>query len=530
MSTLYSVFVVNNASGCNTEIEQQLTVTGCTTYIIRLSQNSNALGPFDVFYSLYPTPLSGATLVASAQTRTQMFNGVVLELECTTPTPTPTVTPQTPTPTPTPTTTTTLTATPSQTPTETPAITATPTETPTSTPSETPTETPTNTPTNTQTPTTTTTPGLTPTATPQETPSSTPAVTATQTPTTTQTPSPTVGTVTIVITGSYSSGSIQAGYSAVSNTALDVDTEISFVNTLETFSGSPYVISGSVSILSGQTTGFSNYIIPGDYADLSDVSSFSGISQTFTGSSTYTYVIQTTSEFDVTPTPTPSITASPTATPNASPAETPTPTATPTTTTTLTATETPTPTQTQTPTTTTTLTATETPTPTQTPTPEPTPTTTPTASRNYWEYTFGYDATVALNACSNYSSSPTTYYGAPGDGPGPNIGEVLYSDSALTTPVPNGYYSNGVAWYQVTGGAGVVTSQDPNGCLLSPTPTPTETATPTPSVTETPTGTPSVTSTPTPSPTSDLVIYIITQDGLELITQDGINIISQQSP
>lgn len=525
MSTLYSVFVVNNASGCNTEIEQQLTVTGCTNYIIRLSQNSNALGPFDVFYSVYPIPLSAATLIASAQTRTEMFNGVVLSLECVTPTPTPT-----PNVTPTPTTTSTPSATPGTTPTPTPTITDTPTNTPTSTPAETATQTPTETPTNTPTPTTTTTPGLTPTATPQETPSSTPTNTATQTPTTTQTPTPTVGTVTIVISAQYSPGSIQVGYSAVSNTTLDVDTEISFTNTLETFSEIPYVFSGSVTILSGQTTGFSNYIIAGDYNDLNDISIFSGITQSFTGSSTYTYVIQTTSEFDVTPTPTPSITASQTPTPNASPQETPTLTPTPTTTTTLTASETPTPTQTQTPTTTTTLTATETPTPTQTATPEPTPTTTPTASRAYWEYSLGYDATVAFDACSNYSSSPTTYYGAPNDGPGPNIGEVLYSDSALTTPVPNGYYSNGVAWYQVTGGAGVITGADPNGCLISPTPTPTETITPTPTNTETPTGTPSVTATPTPSPTSDLVIYIITQDGVELITQDGINIISQQSP
>jgi len=143
---------------------------------------------------------------------------------------------------------------------------------------------------------------------------------------------------------------------------------------------------------------------------------------------------------------------------------------------------------------------------------------------------FGYDPTVDLNACSNYSTSPTTYYSAPGDGPSPNIGEVLYTDSGLTTTVPNGYYSNGVAWYLVTGGAGVITSQDPNGCLVSPTPTASATVTPTPSVTETPTNTPTTTATPTPSPTSDLVIYVLTQDGLELITQDGINIIDQQSP
>ena len=316
MSTLYSVFVVNNASGCNTEIEQQLTVTGCTTYIIRLSQNSNALGPFDVFYSLYPAPLSAATLVASAQTRTQMFNVVILTLECATPTPTPT---------------------------------------------------PTNTPTFTQTPT----------------------QTITNTPTMTQTPSPTVGTVTITILGEFSSGSIVANYTATSNTILDATTEISFVNSLGSISGSPYVLSGSVIILSGQTVGSSNYIIPGDYADLDDTSTYSAITQTFTGSTTNTYVIDTNSQFDVTPTPTPNVTS------------TPTPTQTPS--------ETPSVTQTQTPT------------------------------------------------------------------------------------------------------AG-------------------DTPTPTPTLTETPTETPTSTATPTPSPTSDLVIYIITQDGLEIITQDGINIISQQSP
>ena len=43
MST-YSILVTNNAPGCGTEIEQQLTVTGCTTYIVRLASNSNALG------------------------------------------------------------------------------------------------------------------------------------------------------------------------------------------------------------------------------------------------------------------------------------------------------------------------------------------------------------------------------------------------------------------------------------------------------------------------------------------------------
>ena len=131
---LHSILVENNAPGCNTEIEQQLTVTGCTTYIVRLAQNSNALGPFSIYVD--------ASLFGSGYTRTEMFNGVVVTLECVTPTPTPT--PAAPTPTPTPSITASPTETPSQTPTSTitPSITASPSETPTQTPTNTPTSTP----------------------------------------------------------------------------------------------------------------------------------------------------------------------------------------------------------------------------------------------------------------------------------------------------------------------------------------------------------------------------------------------------
>lgn len=132
--SLYNIFVVNTAPGCDTEVQQQVSVSGCTTYIVRLSQNSNALGPFDVYQGT-SVFLSAATLVASAQTRTQMFNGIVVSFECVTPTPTPTpsATPPAETPTQTPTTTET------PTPTTTSGITPTPTPTFTPTPSETPT-------------------------------------------------------------------------------------------------------------------------------------------------------------------------------------------------------------------------------------------------------------------------------------------------------------------------------------------------------------------------------------------------------
>ena len=495
--SLYSIIVTNNAPGCGTEIEQQFTVTACTTYIVRLTSNSNAIGPFNVYVDS-----TGSTPIYSAQTRTQMINGVEVQLgPCITPTPTPSLTPQTPTPTPT--------------------ITNTPTITPTITPTNS--ETPTQTPTNTPTPSVTGTPG----ASPSQTPTITPTVT------------PTVGTITIVLEGQFSEGSINAYYTATANAILNVDTEISFVNTLGSLSGSPYVLSGSVVILSGQSFGDRNYQIVGDYADLDDTSSYSGITQTFTGTPTNNFVITTISDFDVTPTPTPSVTATQTPTPTETPTQTPTPTVTET------------PTQTPTPT----VTETETPTPTvtETPTLTPTPTITPTPSRLYWEYILGFDSTVPQTACNNFTTSPITVYAQPGDGPGPNIGETLYTDQGLTTTVADGYYSNGVAWYEVTGGAGVITSADPNGCSVSPTPTstitptqtptltPTPTETPTPTVTETPTETPTptVTETPTETPTPTLTptptatpsifeIYIITQDGQEIITQDGNPLIAQQ--
>ena len=127
--SLYTILVTNIAPGCNNEIEQQVNVTGCTTYIIRLTSNSNALGPFNVYVD--------NDIYYSAVTRNDMLNGVVVNIECTTPTPT-----QTPTVTPTPS--------------ITPSSTVTPTVTPTNT------ATPSNTPTNTATPTNTPTPSSTP--------------------------------------------------------------------------------------------------------------------------------------------------------------------------------------------------------------------------------------------------------------------------------------------------------------------------------------------------------------------------------
>jgi hypothetical protein len=100
-----------------------------------------------------------------------------------------------------------------------------------------------------------------------------------------------------------------------------------------------------------------------------------------------------------------------------------------------------------------------TPTPTVTQTPSPTPT------FGYYTYSLGTGSTANL-ACSDYISAPNTIYGTVSGGAGPNLGEFLYTTpgNPPSNPVPNGFYSNGTAVFEVTGGSGEITSVDPSGC------------------------------------------------------------------
>jgi len=191
------------------------------------------------------------------------------------------------------------------------------------------------------------------------------------------------------------------------------------------------------------------------------------------------------------------------------PTQTPTNTATQTQTPTNTATQTPTNTATQTQTPTNTVSPTQTPTNTASPTQTPTNTASPTQTISYYSYSLGSGATIQ-ESCNN-SNTPTNYYGGVSGGTGPNVGEFLFVNTLLSTPVNNGYYSNGTSWFQVTGGTGQITSSDPNGCigLITATPNPTSTTTPTvtptntPTNTSTPTNTPTKTVTPTNTPTAN---------------------------
>lgn len=76
----YVITVTNIYEGCDAEIEQQVTVSGCTTYLVKLTPNSNAIGPFNVYLD--------SSIYYSAQTKTQMLSGVTIQVACVTPTPT----------------------------------------------------------------------------------------------------------------------------------------------------------------------------------------------------------------------------------------------------------------------------------------------------------------------------------------------------------------------------------------------------------------------------------------------------------
>jgi len=71
---IFSIIVTNNAPGCTAEIEQQLTVSACTQYIISLNPNSASLGPFNIYLN--------DVIYYSAVSRTDFLIGVIVNVDC----------------------------------------------------------------------------------------------------------------------------------------------------------------------------------------------------------------------------------------------------------------------------------------------------------------------------------------------------------------------------------------------------------------------------------------------------------------
>jgi len=114
-------------------------------------------------------------------------------------------------------------------------------------------------------------------------------------------------------------------------------------------------------------------------------------------------------------------------------------------------------------------------------------------------FVLGYDLGNFFTACTNYSSSPTTYYST--TAATLQVGTTLYNEPGLTTKVVPGFYSNGTDWFQCNIN-GVVTAT--GSCSTTSTTTSTSTSTSTSTTTEAPTTTTTSTSTTLPPETFSL--------------------------
>jgi hypothetical protein len=72
--------------------------------------------------------------------------------------------------------------------------------------------------------------------------------------------------------------------------------------------------------------------------------------------------------------------------------------------------------------------------------------TTTTTTSGISSFVLGYNLGNFFTACTNFSTSPTTYYSTAGAIL--EIGTTLYNETSLTTKVIPGFYSNGVDWFQ----------------------------------------------------------------------------------
>jgi hypothetical protein len=110
-------------------------------------------------------------------------------------------------------------------------------------------------------------------------------------------------------------------------------------------------------------------------------------------------------------------------------------------------------------------------------------------------------------ACDNWNNviDRTTYY-ALYSGCSATNGQQLYTDSGLTTLIPNGWYSNGTNYFQVVGGNGTLTNS--TACTGATT---TTTTTQPPTTTTTTTQPPTTTTTTTQPPTTSTTTTTTTE-------------------
>ena len=125
--------------------------------------------------------------------------------------------------------------------------------------------------------------------------------------------------------------------------------------------------------------------------------------------------------------------------------------------------------------------------------------TTTTTTSAATSFVLGYNLGNFFTACTNFTTSPNTYYST--TGAILQVGTTLYNEASLATKVSPGFYSNGTDWFQCNINGVVIAT---GSCSTTSTTSTTSTSTSTSTTTEAPTTTTTSTSTTLPPETFSL--------------------------
>ena len=105
---------------------------------------------------------------------------------------------------------------------------------------------------------------------------------------------PVVPVIDINLFAGFYPGSTNAGFSATATSPVDCDVTLDFICSVDGITGSPLVIQSSVTILKGQTNGFTQVTTDYDYNNLTDTTTLTDVAVTTSGPTTQTFAKGTT--------------------------------------------------------------------------------------------------------------------------------------------------------------------------------------------------------------------------------------------
>jgi Leucine-rich repeat (LRR) protein len=105
---------------------------------------------------------------------------------------------------------------------------------------------------------------------------------------------PVVPVIDINLFAGFYPGSTNAGFSATATSPVDCDVTLDFICSVDGITGPPLVIQSSVTILKGQTNGFTQVTTDYDYNNLTDTTTLTDVAVTTSGPTTQTFAKGTT--------------------------------------------------------------------------------------------------------------------------------------------------------------------------------------------------------------------------------------------